>query len=78
MPDEPLARLRAAAAQYRALQDAESALKEAVIECLKAGIAQVDVVRESTKDRDTVRRWARAAGIPPAPQGRRKSPPPGR
>jgi FAD/FMN-containing dehydrogenase len=67
--DDPLAAVRAAAAQYNALVDADELLKQSVVAALKDGQRPADVVDASTRDRDTIRRWAREAGIPPAPRG---------
>jgi len=69
MTEDPLAAVRAAAAQYNALVEADVLLKEAVVAALQAGARPADVVDASTRDRDTVRRWAREAGVPPAPRG---------
>jgi FAD/FMN-containing dehydrogenase len=69
MTEDPLAAVRAAAAQYNALIDADELLKQSVVAALKAGQRPADVVDASTRDRDTIRRWAREAGIPPAPRG---------
>ena len=69
MPEDHLARVRAAAAQYNALLDADELLKEAVVTALRAGLRPADVEDASTRNRDTIRRWARDAGIPPARQG---------
>lgn len=69
MPDDPLAQVRAAAAKYNRLADADERLRQAVVDALKNGVPQVDVIKASTRDRETIRRWARKAGIPPAPRG---------
>jgi hypothetical protein len=71
MVDDPLAHVRGAAAQVNALEDAREQLSEAVIAALKAGQRPADVVdaAQGAADRDTVRRWARKAGIPPAARG---------
>jgi hypothetical protein len=72
MADDHLARIRAAAAQYNALIDADRALREACIAALEDGVRPADVAEASTRDRETLRRWARNAGIPPAPRGGKK------
>jgi hypothetical protein len=69
MTDDLLGEVRAAAARYKRLNDAEQRLREAVVAALKADISQAKVVEASERPRETIRRWARIAGIPPAPPG---------
>lgn len=83
MADDPLAEVRAAAAQYNAFLDAKELLRNAVVAALRAGHRPTDVEDASTVRREQVRRWAREAGIPPAERGggrgsRGRRPGPGR
>jgi hypothetical protein len=69
MSDDPLAQVRAAATRYKRLADADEKLRQAVVDALKNDVPQVDVIEASGRPRETIRRWAREAGIPPAPRG---------
>jgi hypothetical protein len=65
--DDVRDRLRLAAKQYHAvrasLENARDELRPLVVEALKQGVMQKDVITDSGLTREYVRRLARAAGI---------------
>lgn len=65
--DDVRDRLRLAARQYHAvrisLESARDELRPLVVEALKQGVMQKDVIADSGLTREYIRRLARAAGI---------------
>lgn len=68
--DDVRDRLRLAAKQYHAvrisLESARDELRPLVVEALKSGVMQRDVITDSGLTREYIRRLARRAGIEPS------------